>query len=177
MTSLRLYLLRHATAVRGGPHLKDFDRPLAEAGRAQAEQLAGIVVQNGYAPARIVCSTAQRARQTLEPLLQHFPDDTDIELTRRSYEADVEALLAEVRSSGDGIGSLLLVGHNPATEELAHLLVGNGDGDATARLAGGFPTAALAVIDIAVAGWDAVRPRQGRLAAFHTPGKPSPTRF
>lgn len=169
MNPLRLYLLRHAQSSRATPGLRDFERPLAEAGRLEIERMAQLMVRNVYLPDRIACSTAQRTRETLAPLLTHFPAEMDVCLTRRIYEADADALLAELRTCGGEAVSLMLIGHNPAMEELARMLVGQEDHDR--RLDGGFPTAALAVIDITSANWSDVRPRQGRLAAFHTPGK------
>src|SRR5688500_6672287 len=144
---MRLYLLRHAESSRANPGLRDFDRPLAEGGRQEIEQMAQVMVRNVYLPARIACSTAQRARETMAPLLRHFSAEMHIHLTRRIYEADASALLAEIRMSGGDATSLMLIGHTPAMAELARMLVTGADGEADMRL-DHFPTAALAVIDI-----------------------------
>jgi phosphohistidine phosphatase len=163
---MRLYLLRHAKSSRITPGSTDFDRPLSEEGRMEMERMAQVMVRSGYQPGRITCSTAQRARETLAPLLPRLRAEMDICLTRRIYEADAAALLAEVRMRAGDAESLMLIGHNPAMAELARLLVAEEE-----RLDGSFPTAALAVIELRSASWGEVQPSQGRLAAFHTPAE------
>jgi phosphohistidine phosphatase len=63
----------------------------------------------------------------------------------------------------------MLVGHNPGLEDLALLLIGNGDLDARRRLHTKFPTAGLCVIDLPQQGWAALHPGGGRLERFVTP--------
>ncbi len=175
MNRLRLYLLRHAQASRGGLTVRDIDRSLAESGRSEMDGMARLMVRNAYMPERIVCSSARRTRETLAALLPHLPADLDIGVTRRVYEADDEALLAEIARCGGEASSLLLIGHNPGIEDLARMLVAGGDAEAIAELEAAFPTAALAVIDLSAAGWREVGPQRGHLAAFHTPRKSRPT--
>ena len=68
------------------------------------------------------------------------------------------------------VRTLLMIGHNPGFEELAHLLIGHGDRYAAARMSQKYPTCGLAVIDFATEHWYAVAAREGRLDRFVTPG-------
>jgi phosphohistidine phosphatase len=68
-------------------------------------------------------------------------------------------------------GTLLLIGHNPAIEDLA-LMLAAGPGAADAgdleRMRAKFPTAAIAVLEPAGA-WSGLGPGLARLTAFVTP--------
>ncbi|ESR26756.1 SixA phosphatase family protein [Lutibaculum baratangense] len=166
---LRLYLLRHAKSSWDDAEVQDFDRPLAERGLKAAEAMAAFIAREGYLPAVIACSSARRARQTLQPLIGHLSGEVDIRLTRRIYDADPQDLLDALRATGGTATSLMMIGHNPTFEDLAALLAPGGDGEALSRMRQKFPTAALAVIEFEAARWDEVGPGAGRLVAFHTP--------
>jgi 8-oxo-dGTP diphosphatase len=65
-----VYLVRHAHAGRKAEwHGPDLARPLSATGRGQA---AGLVARLRHYPVRrILCSPADRCRQTVEPLARH----------------------------------------------------------------------------------------------------------
>ena len=149
--------------------MADFDRPLAERGRASAAAVGALMAQEMYLPDLVVCSTAQRTRETLAYLVPHFRHDMTVRLTRAIYEASTDDLLALIRRYGGDARSLLVIGHNPSMEELAQSLSPLGDDRNLTRLAAKFPTAALAVIDFSAANWGDIGPGAGRLAAYHTP--------
>ena len=83
------------------------------------------------------------------------------------YSEDAAGYLRLIREHG-GPGSLLVIGHNPMTEDLAMAVSGDGDETARATLNHGFPTTGLAVVrfdgDLAKAAQGA-----GHLEAFLTP--------
>ncbi len=165
---VRLYLLRHAKSSWDEDG-DDFDRPLADRGREAIARMAPFIAAQGYEPAVIACSSALRARETLAALIPHLEGEIDVKLTRRIYDADPENLLEDIRGTGGTANSLMVVGHNPAMEEVAGLLASEGEGDALRRMQEKFPTAALAVIEFDAPRWDEVGPGAGRLVAFHTP--------
>jgi len=95
--------------------------------------------------------------------------------------ADLLALIREVRPA---TGTLLLIGHNPAIEDLARLLAAasGAAGPGTAgprtgdshhsdldRMRSKFPTAAIAVLRSGGT-WHDLAPGRARLTAFVTPG-------
>jgi phosphohistidine phosphatase len=87
----------------------------------------------------------------------------------RIYEAPVERLLEVVREAKPEIRTLLLIGHNPGFEELAKLLIGEGDMEGILRLGQKYPTAGLAVIDFELDDWGDIAKKAGRLERFVTP--------
>jgi phosphohistidine phosphatase len=166
---LRLLLLRHAKSSWSDPAQADFDRPLIGRGREAAPAMAKFMALNGLLPQRVVCSTAQRSRETLALMLPHISADMDVTLTRRLYEADGEGYLTAVRTAAGTANTLMLVGHNPAMEDLAMVLAPTGDDKALAQLREKFATCGLAVIEFDNPRWDSAGPGAGHLIAFHTP--------
>jgi phosphohistidine phosphatase len=169
---VRLLLLRHAKALRDGA--TDAERPLAPEGRKAAASMGHAMKEAGYVPERILCSPSRRTRETLlgvlPELLTGLPENAQITLVPSLYNTGPEAYLAAVRTLGDRAAALLVIGHNPAIQELAGELVGTGSSDLRATLAAKFPTGALAVIDFAAGEWSAVEPGTGRLVDFIEPG-------
>ena len=66
-----------------------------------------------------------------------------------------------------GVGSAMIVGHNPGLQDLVLMMAGRGD--AIERVRAKYPTGALATIDFAVEAWSAAAPGTGRLARLVTP--------
>ncbi len=163
----RLMLLRHAKS--DWPNgMADLDRPLSPRGREAGPLMAAYMAQEGLLPDLALVSPARRTRETWDlvaPAVGAPPSRRE----PRIYEAPAERLLEVVREAEDGVRVLLLVGHNPGSEDLARRLVGHGDRYAFARMAQKYPTAGLAVIDFAVERWSEVDGRGGRLDRFVTP--------
>ena len=161
----RLILLRHAKASAKDLE-RDFERPLARRGLAQMEAMAGYLARHGaeggLRPDLALVSPAARTRETwaLAGL-----GDVPTRYEPGIYEAETADLLRLVQTVDAGVGTLALVGHNPAFAELAGDLAGGAEGDEVDS----FPTGALAVIDFTVGSWSEVGPGLGRLERFVTP--------
>ena len=61
-----LLLFRHAKSDRAGFSGDDFDRPLNKRGVSDARRMGGLLAGADQIPDRVLCSTALRARTTLE---------------------------------------------------------------------------------------------------------------
>lgn len=140
----KLYLLRHAKAGWALPGVRDFDRPLDESGIADAEAMGAAMRTGGHVPDLTLCSNARRCRQTLEGIAGHA-DTGRVLFFDKLYTEDAAGYLATIQEHGSA-GSLLVIGHNPMTEDLAMALAGSGDEEARETLAHGFPTCGLAAI-------------------------------
>ncbi|MFC4908969.1 SixA phosphatase family protein [Actinomadura gamaensis] len=151
-----LIVLRHAKAEDGFGKA-DTDRELTARGRRDAAAAGDWLRAHGHAPDLVLCSPAVRTRQTLGELGL----GADVRYEPLIYANDAEELLQLVREAGDGVGTLLLVGHNPSVHGLVHDL-------APDEAPQGFPTCALAVIDLP-GPWEAVRPGLGDLVAYNDP--------
>ncbi|MEV3987645.1 histidine phosphatase family protein [Streptomyces sp. NPDC049837] len=141
----RLVVLRHAKSARP-QGVDDHDRPLAERGLRDAPAAGEWLRDSGYAPDLVLCSTATRARHTWDLAAARLAARPPVRHDRRLYGTHAADLLTVIRETADDVGTLLLVGHNPAVQELILLLAAEALGDALDRVREKFPTAAIAVL-------------------------------
>jgi phosphohistidine phosphatase len=169
---LRLLLLRHAKSD-WGKDADDHERPLSARGRKAAPEIARYMRSREYLPAAVLCSTAQRTRETLDLLLAAWRKTPDIRYERAVYLADWPVLLANLKKAPARSSPLLFVGHNPGIEQLAiALAVQPNDAQERARLrrlTQKFPTAALAVFDFEITSWRHLKPGSGQLVDYVRP--------
>jgi len=127
----------------------------------------------GYEPKLVLCSTAERTKETLELVIPALTRRPQIRYDRSLYLAEWPALLAEIRAVADETSPLMVVGHNPGLEQLAIALALQAQSAAERgrleKLAQKFPTAALAVLDFEIADWSGLKSGLGRLIDYVRP--------
>jgi phosphohistidine phosphatase len=152
----RIWLLRHAKSDWKDTALRDHERPLNKRGRHSAEEVAGTIRRESVAPDVVLVSTAVRATQTAEALGLTLSPEPAL------YNADVPALLDQLRALPDDASSVMLVGHNPGMEDLAGKL-----GDRR-----GMTTATLVGFDVDTDSWAEVGTAKSQpVARFEHPGR------
>ena len=162
MPDKRLVLLRHAKSSWAQPDLADHDRPLNDRGRRAAAAVGHYLRRAGVRPDLVLCSSAIRARQTLESL--DLANSVEIRIEPDLYGASAGDLLSRIRKVPARVVSLLLIAHNPGIELLARSLTGDGLSDAEK-----FPTGAVAEFVVSVSEWEEIGPGSVRLHAFVVP--------
>ena len=130
-----LILLRHAHAEAAASGQDDVDRPLSKQGQAEAEAAGKWLKDNNYLPDRVVCSSARRARETLEQVLSVI-GYIEQKQEPRIYEATPGDLMA-VADEQKELSRVLIVGHNPGLEQLVALISSGQSGDFRGMPAGG----------------------------------------
>src|SRR3954452_14534420 len=103
----RLYVLRHAKSSWDDPALGDHDRPLAPRGRKAAKAIARHLRDERVEPELVLCSTAKRARQTLERS-EPARGRRKVRVERELYGAESGALLELLHAVPDSVGSVML---------------------------------------------------------------------
>ena len=165
-----LFLFRHAKSSWSDPELDDFDRPLNARGQKAAPMMGQYMHDNAINPETILCSSSVRTRQTLDLA---FPEalegEPSVVYSREIYEAPPSLLLQCIATVEDEVSSLMLLGHNPGMQMLTLQLAKTAQGDALARVASKFPTAALARISFQVESWRSLSQARGHLVQFITP--------
>jgi phosphohistidine phosphatase len=164
----RVMLLRHAKSdwsLAAG----DRERPLNERGQDAAPKIGRYIAQAQTVPDLILCSTAQRTRQTCDLITASFSTVPKIVFEEELYLAEAGTIIGLIRATPDTIRRLMIIGHNPGIHQAAADLTGSGNAKDRATLSARFPTAALAVIDFANGGWADVLPHAGKLDRFITP--------
>lgn len=164
---MRLWLLRHAKSSWSDARLRDEDRPLAPRGERAADRMRDYVDAEAIHPAFVLCSSALRARQTLGRVLPALGTELEVRIEPTLYTFDADAILARLSRISSDVTSALLVGHNPAIQDLARRVADRGDG--LHELSQKYPTAGLAEIDVGEGPWDGLMDRPGELVRFITP--------
>jgi len=149
--------------------MQDAARPLSDRGEVAARLMGGYMARHSLVPARVLCSSARRTRDTWAGIAAQWPADVDVVFERRLYAATPQVILSIVRAQDEAARTLLVIGHNPGLQEAAELLIAAGDVELRERLREKFPTAALAVIDFTVDKWSRIHERSGRLDRYVTP--------
>ena len=168
MRDRQLLLLRHAKAVIG-EGLEDFDRPLAERGEKASKVIGRYMAENRLVPDLVLCSPARRTTQTWEIAARELPA-TEVQLVEDLYDfGSGGELLAVIRALGGTARRLLLVTHNPATQNLALALAGSGDKALRRQMLDKYPTAGLAVLAFPGPDWSTTAEGEGHLDAFIRP--------
>lgn len=107
-----LYLLRHAHAEPQPTAFADHDRPLVERGWEEAKALATYFSTQNITVDFVMCSSALRAQETLEPL-RSVVGTQDIEISESFYNIPEDDILKHLQKLPSPVGSVLYIGHNP----------------------------------------------------------------
>jgi phosphohistidine phosphatase len=164
---MRLWLLRHAKSSWADPSARDEDRALAPRGERAAARMCDHLGKLAIRPELALCSSALRTRQTLARVLPALGGALEVRIEQTMYTFDADELLERLGEVSPGVSSVLLVGHNPALQDLAVRLADRGD--RLDELALKFPTGALAEIEFESGSWHALAERPGELTRFVVP--------
>lgn len=149
-----LFLLRHAKASPIVAGMSDFDRPLHDDGKKAAELIGQLLSSRGVTLDLILSSPAVRARETIEFVLKAAGLEAELRYDQRIYEAGPDQLLDVISEIEDDKHPVMLVGHNPAFEELLQALTGQAE-----HLSAG----ALAKIVFAIPTWGKIQEKNATL--------------
>lgn len=165
-----LMLLRHAKSDWNDAALDDFDRTLAPRGRKATPRVAGWMTAHRTLPDRALVSAAVRTVQTWQLLCETLGREISSDIRKDLYLASAGTLLAAIEETQETVRTLMVVGHNPGMEVLANMLAGPGsDEGEILRMAGGFPTAGLAVFSLPGDAWNTLSGDGAVLQAFVRP--------
>ena len=139
---LTLYLVRHAKAEPLAE--TDKARVLADQGVRDAKNLGTVFTQLLTQPDKIICSTAQRTKQTLSVMNDAGLRCDNVEFDDDLYHASADLIINKVAKVEGRV--LMIVGHNPAMAILLNRLADEQD-IAPSMLH--FPTGSLAQIHFA----------------------------
>jgi phosphohistidine phosphatase len=149
-----LILLRHAKAENGNAGLPDFERVLNDRGKKESQAVGTFLRKQNLALDLVLSSPAKRARETAELVLASADLSVELRYDQRIYEAGPMRLLEVVSQVEEERSLVLLVGHNPAMEELLQLLTDRAEH---------MVTGALAKIDLKADQWSRALEEKGSL--------------
>lgn len=161
-----LVVVRHAKA--DWLDVPDHERPLADRGRMDAPEIGNWLVSRRVHPDRVVCSPAQRTRETWRLMGKVFDPRPHTTYDDRIYEASAQSLLYVAQETEDEVDTLVLIGHNPGVASLVSVLAGSAEGDALDRVREKYATSGVALLTFA-GDWGDLNEKSAHLAAFATP--------
>ncbi|MFB0613307.1 SixA phosphatase family protein [Aurantiacibacter poecillastricola] len=162
----RLGLMRHAKSDWDDLSLRDFDRGLNERGRKGARLMGKHIRQQGGSWDMIIASPAERVKRTLAASELPFP----VEFDERAYLADSTTLMQILSEKAGDADAVLMLGHNPGLQELAlDLVAPEAEGDLFGEVLTKYPTAAYAVLELAIDDWADIESGCGKLVYFARP--------
>jgi phosphohistidine phosphatase len=141
-------LLRHAKSSWKDENLPDHERPLNKRGQESAPRAGRWLRRHDLTPDLILSSTAVRAETTAEMAAQECGYEGEIELRPDLYSFEAGPYLKALAEAPDKRQRVMLVGHNPAMEELVQALTGEMQP---------MPTAAVACIRLPIERWSEIK--------------------
>lgn len=155
-----LLILRHAKSGHDDG-LPDKARTLTDRGRKAAAKMGGVAREAGLVPDRVLCSSAERARETWAHFGPAVGFQGEVQYLNELYLAEPEVYLAAVAEYGGDAERVMVVGHNPGLESLVTDLTGERRE---------LPTAALVECELELESWGRLDPAtSGKLIRFFRP--------
>lgn len=160
----QLLICRHAKSSWQDVNLSDFERPLNKRGERDAPEMGKRLAQRGIRPDLIMTSPAARALATAI----HYAGQLNYSLERLErnplqYATSVPALIKILQEVDSRINTLMLVGHNPESTDLAnvlgHLMIDN------------IPTSGIVALAFSLPTWEEIGAGKGELLFFDFPKK------
>ena len=118
-----LLILRHSKSGHDQP-VSDKQRTLTSQGRKDARRMGELARERNSIPDRVLCSTATRARETIEFFAQGAKLKQPVDFLDALYLADPAAILRVIREHARASELVMVVGHNPGLQGLVAKLTG-----------------------------------------------------
>ena len=156
-----LLLMRHAKSSWKEENLSDHERPLKKRGRKDAKKIAKIIDKNDLYPELILSSTATRAMETVDVIVENLEYENEIIYLDELYMGEPEDFVNALRNLDNDFEKVMIVAHNPGLEAYLQII----DGEIEAM-----PTAALGYLVLGIDDWQELSfDTMGDLIGFWTP--------
>ena len=157
---LILFRHGHSSQPQG---VADHDRPLASDGKEDVAWAAAKFANQGLLPEVILCSTAKRTRETASIFCETSQCTADIIFLNHLYLADAQSILGTISTMPEETLRIMVIGHNPGINCLAHDLAPRLLCDHT------MTPSALASFKINAPNWEFVDSHSAELQEFIAP--------
>lgn len=119
-----LLLMRHAKSSWKDDKLSDHERPLKNRGIKEAKRIAKEIKKNNLIPDLILSSTAIRAKQTAEIIIEKLDIQGPVKYSDELYMAEPQDFVNVLNTVSNDHDIVMIVGHNPGLEALMQILDG-----------------------------------------------------
>ena len=148
------------------PASSDRERPLNKRGRKACKLIGPALAEAGVRPDAVVVSPAARTQETWKRISGAIGGGAEVWNEEKIYGATEAGLIGLIAEMPEGIGELMLIGHNPGMGELAAMLAAGDERASEIRLK--FPTGAVASFAVSCE-WGRLLPAAATLERFLRP--------
>jgi phosphohistidine phosphatase len=131
----RLLIMRHAKSSWKDSKISDHERPLKKRGRNDAKLMGKLLKSKKMVPDLIICSTAVRAQETADLLVENMKYKKEIISTDALYMAEPRDIITAIMDHAKDQKTVMVIGHNPGSEALLQILTGKVESLPTASIA------------------------------------------
>jgi phosphohistidine phosphatase len=157
-----LIFMRHSKASKDDPGASDFDRPLTERGKGDAQEMGKRIRKSAFQPDLIIASPSKRSSKTARIVAEELGMDTKlVSFESELYEAGIDKVLHVIRNIDDRYNTVMLVGHNPVFTGIVGFL--------TNSFLEHLPTSGIAVVRFDTATWKIIKHYTGELVHTDSP--------
>ena len=142
-----LLILRHAKSSWEFAEVSDHDRPLNNRGKRDALRIGKKLLKEGVVPQLIISSSAVRASSTASKVAKACGYQGEIIVENSLYGSGYSEYLNAVKKKDDRYDIIMLVGHNPHSEQLLEILTGTMNTRSTCT---------VACVRLSIASWDEI---------------------
>jgi phosphohistidine phosphatase len=142
-----ILLMRHAKSSWKNSNLADHDRPLNKRGKRDAPRMGALLNLENLVPDTILCSTALRAKMTVEGILHTCGFEGEVSYLRSLYHGGPDDYFEALSKLQEEIQSAMIIGHNPDMEYFL---------DLTCDVQEHMSTSAIAIINLSTDNWSEI---------------------
>ncbi len=163
----KLFIIRHGKSSWDHQGLDDIDRPLAERGILNAEDMAKRLAHKGLIPELLVSSPASRAMNTALIMARFWMlKPAALQIHEPLYDAFISNIEQVVSGISSEVQSLAIFGHNPSWTAYANQFL--------RRPLDNLPTAGVVVVTLESDNWKGLGRGQVKDVHVDYPKKKSP---
>ena len=167
MMERKLFIIRHGKSDWDHQGLDDIDRPLAERGIRNSEEMAKRLSHKGLIPELLVSSPASRALNTALIMARFWMlKPAALQIHEPLYDAYISNIETVVSGIPSDVQSLAIFGHNPSWTAYANQFLSSPLDN--------LPTAGVVVVTLKSDNWKGLGRRQVKDVYVDYPKKKSP---
>ena len=140
----KLIIMRHAKSCWKDTELTDHERPLKKRGINDAKMMGKLLKSKKIMPDVIICSTAKRAKETADSLIEGLKYKNGVVMSDALYMAEPSDIFSTISEHGKKNKTVMVIGHNPGSEALVQILTGKVES---------LPTASIAIVNAKIDSW------------------------
>ena len=157
-----LLIVRHAKSSHASPGQSDFDRPLSNSGKKDAEMMAKRVAEQINTIDLFIASAARRTRKTAAKFMKAYKMEKDpLQSELCLYESSMEEYYEVIENVSDDKQVVAVFGHNPGITYFANSLGCLNVFD--------MPTGSVLAVTFEVDRWSEIRKSKRKLLFFYEP--------